>query len=708
MPSKPENYAIITRINEERPYNKLGEPVSFDTSSYDRPKFPARAVVTAGMPYGNKGLHFGHIGGVFVPADVFARFLRDRIGEENVLFICGTDCYGSPIEEGFRQAVRDKGFSGTISDFVMENHNAQAATLKSYNISLDIYEGSALGKCKENHDFITDLVVQRLYDNGYLHKVTTAQFFDEETNSFLNGRQVLGRCPVPDCKSEQAYADECDLGHQYMPADLIDPISALSNKPPVTRDVTNWYFDLPGFRDFLKEHVRHMQNDTDTRSVVSTTIDEFLVHPSIYVKDEFSDEYDKVISILPNHRFFPAEAGKTSFELSFADLDDRDKARAVFDANKIRYRTGKTLVPFRITGNIKWGVAAPVIENFEGLTVWVWPESLWAPITFSKTCLENKGVGVETLNPSRSWTTDRTWRDFWCSDDAIAYQFIGQDNIYFYGVAQTAMWEALANRDPEVHIDEPLNMKQSQLVANYHLLFLDKKASSSGKVKPPSGAEMLDYYTVEQLRAHFLALGLSLKPVSFQPKAFNPLAKPNDADPVLKEGLLLTNVFNRLARSCFYAAQKDNGGLMPVGAPSPEILEAAHATILEYERLMHRQEFHSVMQLVSEYIRQANKLWSDAIKEAGEDHDAKVVVLKNAFYLLKVCAQLMHPVVPAGTEMIFEYLNLAVDAKKFFSWEYVFDGYEVFVTDEEIQRGGHPVKELPPRTDFFARHPSQY
>jgi len=664
-------------------------------------------VVTAGMPYGNKGLHFGHIGGVFVPADVFARFLRDRIGEENVLFICGTDCYGSPIEEGFRQAVRDRGFSGTITDFVMENHVSQTNTLRDYNISLDIYEGSSLGKCKENHDYITDLVVRRLYDNGYLHKVTTAQFFDEETNSFLNGRQVLGRCPVPGCKSEQAYADECDLGHQYMPADLIDPISALSNKPPVTRDVTNWYFDLPGFRDFLKDYVRHMQEDTDTRSVVSSTIDEFLVPPIIYVKDEFTEEYHEVSSSLPGHEYIPSGTGKSSFELVFDNLDDRDSARKLLDVSRIRYRTGKALVPFRITGNIKWGVASPVIEGFEGLTVWVWPESLWAPLTFSKTCLENKGTGIQTLNPSRLWTKDYTWRDFWCSDEAVAYQFIGQDNIYFYGVAQTAMWEALAAHDPEIPVEEPFNMRQSQLVANYHLLFLDKKASSSGKVKPPSGAEMLNYYTAEQLRAHFLALGLSLKPVSFQPKPFNPAAKPGDADPVLKEGLLLTNVFNRLARSCFYTAQKENGGLMPIEEPDVDIRKAAHMTILEYERLMHRQEFHAVMQLVSEYIRQANKYWSDAIKAAGDNHDAKIAVLTNAFYLLKVCTHLMHPVVPQGTEMIFEYFNLEVQAREFFSWEYVFDGFDVFLTPEDISRGGHPVKELPPRTDFFSRHPSQ-
>ena len=79
----------------------------------NRPNFTARAVVTAGMPYGNKDLHFGHIGGVFVPADFFARFLRDRIGAENVLFVSGTDCYGSPIMEGYRKLTEAGEFSGT-------------------------------------------------------------------------------------------------------------------------------------------------------------------------------------------------------------------------------------------------------------------------------------------------------------------------------------------------------------------------------------------------------------------------------------------------------------------------------------------------------------------------------------------------------------------------------------------------------------------
>ncbi len=86
------------------------------------------------MPYGNKSLHFGHIGGLFVHADVYARFLRDRIGTENVIFVSGTDCYGSPIEASFKNE-KDKGYNGTIESYVMKNHKHQKETLRPMRLS---------------------------------------------------------------------------------------------------------------------------------------------------------------------------------------------------------------------------------------------------------------------------------------------------------------------------------------------------------------------------------------------------------------------------------------------------------------------------------------------------------------------------------------------------------------------------------------------
>ena len=146
--------------------------------------WPRRAVVTAGMPYGNKPLHFGHVGGVFVPADCFARFLRDSIGRENVCFVSGTDCYGSPIEEGYRKEVEAGTFSGTIKEYVKRNHDLQAETLKRYDISLDIYEGSGLGHAGEVQHTISEAYVKRLYDHGFLHLESTQQFYDTKEDMF--------------------------------------------------------------------------------------------------------------------------------------------------------------------------------------------------------------------------------------------------------------------------------------------------------------------------------------------------------------------------------------------------------------------------------------------------------------------------------------------------------------------------------------------
>ena len=196
-----------------------------------RPHFPKRAVITGGMPYGNKNLHFGHIGGVFVPADFFARFLRDRIGSENVIFVSGTDCYGSPIMEGFRK-LKEEGFEGTIYDYVRANHEAQKEALDAYGISLNLFAGSALEPAAPFHAELTDKLIRRLYEKGHLMRLSTRQFFDVKAGQFLNGRQVQGRCPVAGCKSEKAYADECDLGHQFDPEELIAPVSQLTGPPP--------------------------------------------------------------------------------------------------------------------------------------------------------------------------------------------------------------------------------------------------------------------------------------------------------------------------------------------------------------------------------------------------------------------------------------------------------------------------------------------
>ena len=657
-------------------------------NSFERQEWPARAVVTAGMPYGNKPLHFGHIAGVFVPADCYARFLRDRIGAENVRFISGTDCFGSPIDEGYRKLVEAGEFDGTIAEYVKRNHDAQKATLDAYDISLSIYEGSGIGRAGERQQQVSENFIRRLHENGFLHKRSTLQFYDAEAGIYLNGRQVTGRCPVQGCKSESAYADECSLGHSYAPEELIAPKSTVSGTVPEMRPVDNWYFDLPAFRDFLRQHVQQLEADPNIRAIVPQTCGEFLGAPIIYVKNDERELFESVAGKLPAHVVREPEKGKASFEVEFATIDERDEARDVLRTAGLRFRTGKALVPFRITGNIEWGVKAPVIDGVEGLTVWCWPESLWAPISF--TMAANDALGLP----------EGSWRDFWCSEDAQVYQFIGQDNLYFYGVVQPALWEALRPGDIFFHEATEHPLRQTRLIANYHVLLGNKKASSSGAVKPPTADELLEHYTVAQLRAHFLALGLGQKSVGFKPKAFDPDPAVRDdtrvADPALKESKLLSNVFNRLARSVLYEAKKNFGGAIPLCDPSPAVVARTHETLAAYDRMMKKAELHSIMSLMDEFIRFANKTWADGISAAdgADDADARRQVLADAAYLLWVCTLLMHPVVPAGCEDICAKLRFDADA--FFSWDHAFCSLaELDAADE------HVVEELPPRYDFF-------
>lgn len=657
----------------------------------NRPSFPKRAVITGGMPYGNKQLHFGHVGGVFVFADVYARFLRDRIGSDNVIFVSGTDCYGSPIAESYRKLIKEQGGSGTIEDFVRGNHEAQKKTLEDYGISLNLFGASGLGRTAEVHNKVSDWFIRKLYENGHLQKITSAQFYDEKAGTYLNGRQVVGKCPVQGCQSEKGYADECDLGHQYMPKDLIDPKSTLTGETPVMRDAANWYFKLTDHYGILREYAADLRQRENVRQVVHKTISEFLEPPVIYIMNDFREKYEELKGSLAKHELVE-EPKKTSFTIVFDDLTDREKSCEVLSAAGVRFRTGKTLVPFRLTGNIEWGVPAPVLEGEDPLTVWVWPESLWAPISFTQAYLESIGHDTDE------------WKKYWCSKDAQVYQFIGQDNIYFYGVAEMAMFMALQGRENLSCDPAEGELQLPILVANHHILFLDKKASSSGAVKPPMAAELLDYYTAEQLRMHFLSLGLGMRSVSFQPKPLNPNAKEDEGDPVVKEGFLLSNVFNRIIRTCFYDAQKYLDGKMPVGKVDDDILAESEKAVLEYERFMYKFEFHQVTYVLDSYIRKASKYMAKAKAEAdkADDNELRKKWLVNVFHMIKTAAVLLHPIAPVGTEMVRDYLNIG---EEMWNWDFIFDSLSDNILKGETE---HEIKFLEPRVDFFKRHESQF
>jgi len=650
------------------------------------PYFPKRAVITGGMPYGEKTLHFGHVYGYAVHADIYARFLRDRIGHDNVIFVSGTDCYGAGPEVK-HEALAKEGYAGSIKDFVESNHIQQKEEYKTCGISHNLYAASALGEAGKLHIEVSNWIFETLHKGGYLRIEEVQQFYDEDTGAILNDRQVEGRCPIAGCKSEKAYANECGLGHQFSPEELIAPIAVTSGKKPTLIAVKNWYFDLERFADGLKERQSQLREEGISRKFMMANIDDFLKDPAIFVKTEDFDTLCKACEEMPPHTLDINEQSKSA-TITFKALKDREQACTKLRGHGIRFRTGTTLVPFRLSGNVKWGIPVPEKDGINGQTFWVWPESLWAPISFTQAYLKEK------------YGTTDGWEDWWFSPDARAYQFIGEDNVYFYAVAEMGLWMALneiAGRDKLSNL--PVT------VPNRHVLYLGKKASSSGAEKPPGAAQFLNYYTAEQLRMHFAHMALQSNSGSFIPKAALEGKAAEGFDATLAEGNILTNVFNRLVRSCFYSLQKYFDGVLPKGEPSTDTITAANTAITEHEWGMYRFEFSKVVDLMDVYLREANKAWvaqtkaADAIdKEGGDAIAMRAQTLLDAFHAVRVAATLLHPFAPEGTERVAEYLRFG---EELWNWEHIRQPMRFFMKE------GHEFKFLEPRVDFFFKHPSQ-
>jgi len=511
---------------------------------------------------------------------------------------------------------------------------------------------------------------------------------------FLNGRQVEGKCPIVGCGSEKGYADECSLGHQYAPNELIDPKSITTGKSPVLRPNKNWYFDLERFHEDLKKRQELLKDEGISRRYLLSYIEDFLKDPAILVsKVDDLDILRSACEKMPEHVADINENKKTA-TLTFSALKDRENACEILRQHSVRFRTGTTLTPFRLTGNVKWGIPVPEKDEVDGQTFWVWPESLWAPMSFVKTYLDLHKPG-------------ESWEDWWFGKDSRVYQFIGEDNIYFYAVAEMGLFMAL-NAIGGREMQESLPV----IVPNRHLFFGNSKAASSGMLKPPSADELLEYYTAEQLRMHFGHMSLQHNSVKFFPKAVFKkwidegrelpidLGETDGFDSTLAEGNLLTNVYNRLARSCFYSLQQYFDGKLPAADASAEAVEQMKNIVADFEFAMYRFEFSKAVDLLDKHLRDMNKIFGAKMNKAKEDDDntLRTDTLVDSLYAVRIAAVLLHSFAPEGTETLNEYLNFG---ECMWDWENIHQPLSFFAKDN------HEFKFLEPRVDFFLKHSSQ-
>jgi methionyl-tRNA synthetase len=205
-----------------------------------------RFTVTTALPYANGPLHLGHVAGVYIPADIYVKYLKAK--GEDVLFIGGTDEHGVPI------SIKAKNEGVTPKEVVDRYHNIIKESLKGLGVSLDYFgQTSSKGHYETSSEWFT-----KLSDDGVFREEVSQQYYDEENNQFLADRYITGDCP--ECKKEGAYGDQCEkCGATLNATDLINPKSALSGNKPVLRDTKHWFLPLDKFEPWLKEWIEEMK-----------------------------------------------------------------------------------------------------------------------------------------------------------------------------------------------------------------------------------------------------------------------------------------------------------------------------------------------------------------------------------------------------------------------------------------------------------------
>ena len=197
-----------------------------------------RTLVTAALPYANGGVHIGHLAGVYVPSDIYVRYLRLR--KQEVLFVCGSDEHGVPV------TIRARKEGCKVQEVVDRYHQLIKQSFEDFGISFDIYSRTT----SDTHKKVASDFFRTLYDKGEFLERESEQYYDEEAKTFLADRYITGECPH--CHNPNAYGDQCEkCGKDLSPTELINPESKVSGSKPVLRKTKHWYLPLDKHQEWL-------------------------------------------------------------------------------------------------------------------------------------------------------------------------------------------------------------------------------------------------------------------------------------------------------------------------------------------------------------------------------------------------------------------------------------------------------------------------
>jgi methionyl-tRNA synthetase len=593
---------------------------------------PAKAVITAGMPYANGPIHLGHLAGAHVPADIYARWMRMLIGEANVLFVCGTDDHGSTSELAAFQAGK------SIQDFIGDIHKKQKSTMDRYSISLNTYSGTSRPDCFPVHKDIAQDFLRKIYKNGMLEKRTTKQWYDPQLNRFLQDRFVRGKCPNTKCDNDSAYSDECDrCGSHYDPTELQSPKSALSDATPELRDTVHWWLDMWKVSDTLRQWVS--TKEKSWRSAVYLEVINTVL-PSLRFDNVHEPAYKELKDSLPKHKSKYAAGKKIMIQCE--NKTDLTESRKILDAKGFGTELVDGWAHRSISRDVSWGIPLPIDLDPEmaGKTLYVWPDSLIAPISFSKVALRQQGRDPEI--------SDQFWKD----PGARIYQFLGQDNVFFYTLMQGAMW--LGTQKDPLKLPEKGDYTLTDVFSVFHLMVDgDKMSKSRGNFY--TGDQLLDEkkYTADQIRYFVALLSLPEKSSNFD---FGMLSERNK---------FLAGPMNAAFEKPISACHSKFDGKVPAGTLNQKVLEESTKMIQRYLKSMEKAEYSTLLYAIENYARSINSMFTQFKPHDDRfPEDQRRDALFTCFYVLKNIMIMLYPFVPSTMDKVRESLNLPKDIFK--------------------------------------------
>lgn len=437
-----------------------------------------RYTITTALPYANGPVHIGHLAGVYVPADIYARYLRS-MGEE-VILIGGSDEHGVPITI----KARKEGVSP--QDIVDRYHNTIKQSFEEFGISFDIYSRTT---SKTHYETASDYF-KHLYEEGKFVEKTSKQYYDPEAKTFLADRYITGTCPH--CGNEKAYGDQCEAcGTSLAATDLINPKSALSGAEPELRETKHWYLPLEEYEQFMREWILegHKEWKTNVYGQCKSWIDQGLQPRAVTrdldwgVKVPLPDAEGKVLYV-----WFDAPIGYISFtkELIPSDWEKWWKDQDT----KLVHFIGKDNIVFHC-------IIFPAMLKAEGS--YILPDNVPA----------NEFLNLEgdKISTSRNWAV---WLHEYLKD------FPGKQDVLKYVLCANAP----ETKDNDFTWKDFQTRNNSELVAIYgnfvnRTMVLTHKYFE-GRVPQRGELNDLDIQTIEQIRQFPERIGRSIEQYRFR------------------------------------------------------------------------------------------------------------------------------------------------------------------------------------------------